>query len=514
MDEGAAVKQSQPVSAIAPMLVVLAGVKLLVHLLTATRYGMFRDELYYLDCADHLGWGYVDHPPLSIAVLAGVRALFGDSQFVLRALAAVFGAVHVVLTGLLARELGGGRFAQALAALAALAAPVYLGLTSFYSMNVLDLGFWTACALLAARAFRSGDGRLWLWFGLVAGLGLMNKISVGFFGFGLLVGLVLTDQRRWLADGRLWLGGLLAVALFVPYVLWQIPRGWPTLEFIHNAETLKNRPTPPGEFLLTQLLDLNPVAAPLGLAGLGWLLLARRGRSFRALGLLYLALLALFLTRNAKAYYLAPAHSILFAAGAVAVAGWTERRQVVRWVAAVLLIVSAGALAPLAMPVLPVEAFLRYQAALGVQRPQEERSRMGALPQHFADRFGWEEMVAGIAKAYQALPEQERAKAYILADNYGEAGAIDYYGPRYGLPKAICGHNSHWLWGPRGFTGEVLIAYGPDREDLAVDFEEVTEAGVFEHPYVMPYENGQHVYVCRRLKISVEEGWPKSKHYI
>jgi hypothetical protein len=496
------------------IIALLAGLKLVAHVLTAVRYGMFRDELYYLECADHLDWGYVDHPPLSIWLLASVRAVFGDSQLVLRVLAGLIGAVHVALSALLAREFGGGRFAQALAGLAALAAPVYLGVTSFYSMNVLDLGFWTAAALLAARAFRTEDGRMWLWFGLAAGLGLMNKISVGFFGLGVLAGLVLTGQRKWFANGRLWLGGALAVALFLPYVLWQVPHGWPTLEFMRNAETLKNLPTPPPEFLFGQLLQANPISAPLWVAGLLWLLLAQAGKPFRPLGVAYLVLLALFLTRNAKVYYLAPSYSILFGAGAVAIAGWTAGLRRLRAAMAAALLLSGAALAPLAIPVLPVETLLRYQAALGLQAPQEERSRIGVLPQHFADRFGWEELALLVAQAYRSLPEAERAKTAIFADNYGEAGAINYYGRRLGLPRAVSGHNSHWLWGPGSASVEVLIAFGPDEEDLRQLCEQVEVAGRFEHPYAMPYESGQAVYICRGLKASMEQLWPRAKMFI
>ena len=217
----------------------LAAAKLLVHLAAISRYGYFRDELYYLACADHLGWGYVEHPPLSIAVLAAVRAVLGDSLVALRIVPVLAGMVIIFLVGALTRRLGGGRFAQGLAGLCALAAPVFLGQDRYYSMNAFDLLFWTLAAWALVRALEGGAPRHWIALGGVLGLGLLNKISLLWFGGGLFVGLLLTPHRRVLRTGWPWVAGGIASLLFLPYLIWQMQHGWPVREFMHNATSRK-----------------------------------------------------------------------------------------------------------------------------------------------------------------------------------------------------------------------------------------------------------------------------------
>jgi hypothetical protein len=497
---------------------VLGGLALLglgLHLLTAGRYGIFRDEMYYLDCAERLAWGYVDHPPLSAAVLALWRELAGSSLLALRLPAAAAGSATIVLTGLLARELGGGLYAQGLAALAVLAAPVLLSLTGFYSMNAFDLVFWTAGALLVARIARTDDVRLWPAFGVLAGLGLLNKLSMAFFGFGLLVAMALTPLRRHLREPRFWLAGALAAALFLPHLLWQAAHGWPTLEFLRNATATKNVAFSPGAFLAEQVLQMNPFAAPVWLAGLGWTLFAPAGRPFRWLGVLWLAVLGVLLLQSSKPYYLAPAFPLLLAPGAVAIERVRRGRALLRPLAAAAVLVGGALGAPLAIPLLSVPDLLRYQAALGLKAEAGERHEQGALPQHFADRFGWPELAAVLAEAYHALPPDERQRAAVYVGNYGEAGAVNLFGRPLGLPRALCAHNNHYLWGPGDATGEVLLVLSREeaRPRLEQVFEQVEAVGRFEHPYAMPYESGQLVFLCRRPRVTMAQMWPELKHY-
>ncbi len=486
------------------------------HLATSAGYGLFRDELYYLACADHLGWGYVDHPPLSIALLWAVRALAGDSLLALRLVPALLLGLVVVLAACLAREYGGDRFAQGLAALSVLAAPQYLGLTGFYSMNALDLAFWAGGALLLARLARLDRPPLWLPLGLIIGLGLMNKLSLLFFALGLGLATLLTPLRRHLRTPWPWLGGLLAAACLVPHLLWQVAHSWPTTEFIRNATRYKNAPLAPLQFLAAQVQDLNPVNAPLWLAGLGWLLLSPRGRAFRALGVVYLAALGVMLLQNAKPYYLAPAYPMLLAAGAVALGSVTagRSRSWPRLVVPALLVASGAALAPFAIPVLPVEGYLAWQQALGLTPSAGERHEMGPLPQHFADRFGWRELTREVARVHAALPPEDRARVLIVADNYGEAAALGYYGRELGLPHAVSQHNSFWLWGPGRSEVEVAIIVGKDEQDMREAWEQVEVAGRFSHPYAMPYEQRRPILVCRGLRFPLEVAWRLGRMYI
>lgn len=490
----------------------LAALTFALHLASAGGHGYFRDELYYLACAEHLDLGYVDHPPLVAWLAALVRATLGTSTYALRLAPAAAAAATVACAGALAAEFGGRRFAQVLAALAVMLAPVGLALASVFTMNPFDHLAWAACFLLAIRALRGDSPRLWLAFGLVAGLGLLNKISVLFLGLGLALGLV--AARRWDVFKNLyfWLGGALAAALFAPHVAWQIAHGWPTREFIANASAGKNLALAPLEFLREQALQIGPGSLPIWVAGLGYLLLARAARPFRALGFAYLVALAVMLTTAAKPYYLAPAYSVLLAAGAAYLSDRARSR--LGRPLLVLLVVGPGLLAaPLARPLLSDDAYVRYAAALGVAPGTDERHELGRLPQFFADMHGWPEFAAAVARVHAALPADERAAACVAGRNYGEAGALDLFGRELGLPPAISAHNSYHLWGPRGCTGEVVILPARDRRELDALFERVELAATFDCDDCMPYEDDLPIWVARDIRTPLAELWPALRSY-
>ena len=303
----------------------LAAVKLAVHLATANRYGYFRDELYFLDLGRHLDWGYVDCAPL-IALYAKVALLLGGSLPVLRGIAAVAGAASVALTMVLARELGGGRFAQLFAGLCVLAAPIFLAENSLMTMNAFEILFWMGCVWALIRVVRTGDSRWWIAFGVIAGLGLENKHSTLLFGAAVAVALLLSRERRELAKPWIWIGGAIALLLFLPNLLWQVRHHFPTLEDLENVKRSgKNVVLSPVQFVKEQVLFLHPLLLPVWLAGLVSLLVGRLSR-MRVLGWTYLALLALMIAGKAKNYYLAPIYPMLFAAGAVATETWLDRR--------------------------------------------------------------------------------------------------------------------------------------------------------------------------------------------
>lgn len=493
----------------------LALAKFLLHLLTAGNYGYFVDELYYLACSEHLDWGYVDQPPLIAILTKAARVLLGDSLPAIRFFPAVAGALKVLLAGWIARELGGRRFAQGLAALAVLVAPVYLAIDSFLSMNAFEPLFWMGCAYLVIRIIKTGSPGLWLWFGLLAGLGLQNKHSMLFFGFGMIGGLLLTPQRKLLRSRNIWIAGLLAFLIFLPNLLWELHRGFPTMELLNNVQKSgRNVSLSPVNFLLQQILLLHPLAFPIWLAGLWHYLSSREGKPYRALGWAYLVMLASFLVLKGRVYYLAPAYPMLLAAGAVVLENWmAPPRPAWRKPAFVSLLVLSGAvLAPFSLPVLPVETYIRYSDALGFGPPKIETHKMGKLPQLYADRFGWEEMAATVARVYHNLPPEERARTAIFGSNYGQAGAIDFFGPKYGLPKAIAAHQNYFYWGPRGYTGEIMIVLGDNRKNLEKWFAGVEEVAVVSHEYSMPYENFP-VFLCRGLKQPLKQLWPKLKNW-
>jgi 4-amino-4-deoxy-L-arabinose transferase-like glycosyltransferase len=505
------------VERLAGLVFLIAAVKLGVHLASAGAYGFFRDELYYLACAQHLDWGYVDHPPFSILVLWLTQALAGDSLLAIRMPAALAGAATVFGAGAIARELGGGRWAQGLAALAVLVAPVHLVIDSFFSMNALDVLVWTVAAWLLIRLARTGDQRLWGVLGIALGIGLQNKVSVLWLGAGLAAGLLLLSPgRRALRTRGPWLCAAVTLAIFLPHLLWQAALGWPTAEFMRNATAMKMVPTSPVAFLSAQVIVQHPLTLPIWLAGLGFLLLARSGR-YRHVAFLFLVpLLILLLAGNSRPNYLSPAFPFVLAAGAVALERLlTDQRQ--RWLrgATLVVLLAGGAItAPVALPILPPERYAAYAAALGLTPQQAERTAVGVLPQHLADRFGWPELAEEVARVYHALPDEERRDAAIFGDNYGRAGALDHFGPALGLPAAISGHNNYFFWGPRGHSGDVVIIIGGDVEDHQRVFEKVEVAGRTECRYCMPYENHVPIFVGRRLRAPLAEIWPGTKKFI
>jgi hypothetical protein len=496
-------------------LAALVVAKLAVHLALANRYGYFRDELYFLDCGRHLDWGYVDHAPL-IGLLARIALLLGGSLPVLRSLSALAGAAVVALAILVARRLGGGRFAQSLAGLAVLVMPIRLAIDGLFTMNAFEPIFWIGAALVALRIVQGEGPGLWLGLGAVLGLGLMNKHSTGFFAVALAGAILLTPMRRALRTRWPWLGALVALALFAPNLLWQWQRGFPTLEDLANvARTGKNVVLGPAEFFAQQALIAHPVLLPLWLGGLAWLFAAERGR-YRVLGWTGAIIFGLMFALKGKNYYLAPIYPLFFAAGAVAIErGLPALGIVARWARPVIVagVLATGAItAPIALPLFAPEDYLAYEAWLGFTPPRTEVAHRGPLPQNLGDQFGWPELVAEIARIYAALPPEDRARAGILAGNYGEAGAVNLFGPRYGLPRAISGHQTYFFWGPEGRTGEVLIVLQWPREALLRRCRSVEEKGVHFHPWGMAEEN-RPIHLCRGFTPPLPEAWPGLKHW-
>jgi hypothetical protein len=492
--------------------------KLFIHLATnlAGGYGYFRDELYYVACSDHMAWGYVDQPPLSIALLWLSRLLLGDSLFGIRFLPALAGALVVVLAGLMTRELGGKRSAQVLAACSVIVAPLTLGTNSYFSMNSFDILLWTLAFYLLIRIMKNDDRRQWIFLGLVLGFGLLNKISVLWLGAGLAAGLLLTRNRKLLLTRRVWIAATIVLFLFVPHIVWQMVHGFPTLEFIKNATANKYVAVSPLEMFVQQALSMNPLTFPIWFAGLVYFMVSKSVRRFQILPVIYLIVfLILVINRNSKAEYLGPMFPVLFALGAFTVEKFILRFNW-RWlkpVALALLTLGGLALAPFVIAVLPIESFIKYSQELGITPSTPEKKELSKLPQFYADMLGWEKMVALVADAYNTLTPEEKAKCAIIGNNYGEAGAIDFFGRKYGLPRAISGHNNYWLWGPRGATGEVVIRLGGSMEAMRESYGEVRQTGTFGDEYCMPYENNMPVYVAKNRRASLKDDWAEFKHY-
>ena len=504
----------------------VAACALLVHFYAGLHYGYFRDELYYIACSKHLAWGYVDQPPLIALVAFIVRMVLGSSLFAIRLLPAVAAAAEVLMTALISREFGGGRFAQVLAGLGVLVAPGILGIDGILSMNAFEPLFWMGCAWLVIRILKTGDAKLWLWFGVVAGVGLQNKYSMLIFGAGIVGGLIFTAQRRLLASPWPWLGFAVALLIFLPNLLWNIQHHFPFVELQANIRRSgRDVPLGPLAFFGQEILAMQPLSLPVWLAGL-WFFFRpesgelsgqrsgqRSGRIFRALGWAWVLTALVIVVQSPRIYYLFPAYPLLFAAGAVVWEGWLQGRVVwmrVAW--PVLMVVTGAMLSPLVIPVLPPETYIRYTNALHIGQPAIETHKLGPLPQILADEFGWDEMAATVGRVYHDLPPEIRARTAIFGQNYGQAGAIDFFGPKYGLPPAISGHQNYFLWGPREYTGESAIIMDGEQKDLDRRFVSVEKVAHVEHPYSMPYEHFD-VFYCRGLRQSFKEIWPQVKRW-
>jgi hypothetical protein len=509
----------------------IALAKFLFHLYFNNRYGYFRDEFDYISCGDHLAWGYVDQPPLIPFLIHINRAILGDSLRSIRFIPALASSLLVVQTAVLAHEFGGRRFALLLAAITTLIAPQYLSNASLLGTNCLEPNLWMGCAYFAILAIKGNNPRYWLWFGVVAGLGLEEKYSIALFGFGVVIGLLLTAQRRVFLNPWIWLGGLAAFLIFLPNLLWNTHYHWPFLELMHNIKAEgRDVILPLPQFFLQQALLVDPITAPIWLTGLFALLFSSRLKPYRVLGWCYLVCFTVFFILHGKSYYLAPVYPMLLAAGAVVIESAIEgrnldakqagqenfrpRRTWLKTAIVIVLLASGAHLVPITVPVLSPESFLAYTKTLPFKLPVMERDHArAALPQWYADQFGWEEIVEETALAWNRIPIADRNNCGIFAQDYGQAGAIDFLGRSQGLPPALSGDRTYFLWGPRGYSGNCLIVLGDRKERLEQLFANVEYVGESaDNPYAL--ETNISVNICRRAKFgTLAELWPKLKHW-
>ncbi|MCP5042324.1 MAG: glycosyltransferase family 39 protein [bacterium] len=489
--------------------------------------GLFIDEAYYLACTERLALGYVDHPPLSIYLLALVRALAGDALPVVRFVPALVGAACVLMAGTLARRLGAGAWGQGIAGLAVATAPVFQILFGFYSMNAFSILFWCGAFLLLIEIEQRKDPRLWLAFGALTGVALQNKHTILLLAVGLGVGMVLTRARRHLASPWLWAGLGLAGLIIAPNVVWQAQHDWASLEFYRQADALKNVATPPLDVVAQQILGVNPVALPLWLSGLGFLLLAPRGAQYRHLGILYLVLLAMMvLGAKSRPDRIAAVYPLLFAAGGAWLDPATERAGFA-WVRIALpaaMIAVGVAFVPLSVPVLSPETAARYAEWLGVV-PQIEagEGKRSPLPQWLADRYEWDRLVDDVAAVVAQLSAEERSRSVIFGSGYGQAAFVERLGGDRELPAVYSGHNSYFFWGPppEPVAAVVMIGFG----DQTSGGQAVPEAGLREifgrielaklHRcrFCMSWRDEMPIWIARDPKRPVSEVWDRVRSF-
>jgi 4-amino-4-deoxy-L-arabinose transferase-like glycosyltransferase len=479
----------------------------LLHMFTNHQYGFHQDELVVLDNANNLDWGYVEYPPLTPFLARIELTLFGLSMVSVRTFAALAHSIVLVLTGLMARELGGRRWAQILAALAAAIAPIALIQGSLIQYVTFDFLWSVLIAYLGIRLLKSEDPRWWIPMGAVIGLGMMTKYTMVMFVAGLVGGLILTNVRRYLRSPWLWGGVVLSLLIFLPNLIWQIQHNFISLEFLSGIHARDVEIGRADGYLIEQFLFCaNPFVIPLWIAGLAYYFMNESGKRYRLIGWMYVIPFLIYLITQGRSYYLAPAYPMLISAGTVVWQGWIDKLSVqkarlvkgVTWAGIVIGAMISGALA---LPIAPINSSMWNITS--------------EVHDTFTEQIGWPEMIHTVACIYADLPEEEKAWAGILAGENDEAAALNLYGPELGLPKAISGSDTFWLRGYGDPPPEILIVVGFSKEDVASVSEQCDLAGTITNPYGVENDlrNPPNIFVCRGLRISWPELWNRVKRY-
>lgn len=477
----------------------IVGTVVLLLLLVAARYGYHRDELYFVAATDHLAWGYVDQPPFTIWMAWLADAVAPGSVFALRVLPALAIGAVVSIGALVASRFGGGRIAIVGASGAVAASGIFLAVGHLLSTTTFDILFWSVLLYLMVVILDGEDERLWLAFGVVAGIGLLNKHLVLFLLFGLLTGLLVTPSRRLLRSRWPWLGGVVALLIWSPNLLWQIRNDWPTIEMLQSLQEGNSGLGAAIEFVGLQFPFLSIVMIPIAIIGLRGVL-RREGGRYRSIALGFLALVAVMLVGGGKGYYIVPFYVVFLPMGMVEIeerwaagTAWVSPRA-----AAIAMVAGVVLLSPFFLPVLPSDSI----------------SVFNAVNQELGETIGWEEMVDQVATIHSSFTEDQQKTASIFTGSYGEAGAIDLYGPERGLPAASSGHNAYWMWGPPadGSDPVIVVGYGNAWMDRACSSWEAAgsvtnSAGIDNEEFGLP------LAVCHEMRRPWSEVWDDAKHY-
>jgi hypothetical protein len=505
-----------------PSAYVLALATVALHLAFNHRFGYYRDELYFIDCAKHLSWGYVDQPPLAPFV-TWLTAPLGYPVWALRFLPGVLAGVTVLFACAIARELRGGAFAQLLTGLTIVLAPGLIGIAYGLSTEFLSPAAWTVLIYLTIRLVKTEDTRLYIPIALVVTLAMYAKYSVAGCAVALAVGMLVTGRTRLLRSRRLAIAVALTVLLLLPNLLWQIRHGLPILEVLHNdqlnrhalangmADESPNRWTNALYMLGLQFAYQNPLFAAVWIWGLIWFCREPRYRFF---AVAYFLLLGGLIMTIGRGYYIQGLYPALFAAGGVAIEAAVKARSALKTAIAGAIFIAGLPMFPLSLPVLPLPAYMAYERAIGLSRPAPPDGKSHLINPMFADQIGWKSMTRMVARAYWSLPARRRRVTAVFADRYAYAGALDYYGPRYGLPTVISPNNQYYLWGTRGYTGESMLAVGATDYWLLLRwFGSVQQVAVYRNDYRWMLEGPLPIYLCTRPRATLAAMWPHFKYF-
>ncbi len=505
--------KSRSISASLPgdvgVLLLLALVRVLLQVFTNGQYGFHQDELVTMDIASrHLAWGYVAWPPVTPFLARLALASFGLSPIGLRSLAVLAEGLVMLLTGLMIRGLGGSRRAQILGAVAVATTPNSIVQGGLFQYETLDYLCWVLLAFAVLRLLTTENPRWWLGIGAAIGLGMLTKYTIAFSAAGVIVGTLLTRNRHDLKSRWLWAGALLALIIWLPNLIWQFQNHWISLRFLASIHTRDVQSGKAGAYLIDQILfNLNPVMLFLVAAGLYYFFFAPEARRYRMPGWMYVVPFLLLWMAQGNGYYLAPAYPMLASGGAVWWEGRIHRIASRRWARAwqwmtwSVLGIFAALLIAVELPVAPLgSAWWDFVSKNNTQLKSE---------------VGWPELAQQVAKAWDALPADERSGAAILAESSGEIGSIDLYGRAYGLPKVISGFDSYWAYGYGNPPPATLLVVGGD-SDLLKNFQDCRLIAPISMPFNIQNEetiNHRAIYVCHNLLMPWPEFWSRFQYF-
>lgn len=492
---------------------------LLIYLSTFNKsYGYFIDEFYYIACANNPSFGYVDHPPLAPLVLAVFQFIFGTSLYAIRFLPALAAASAVFFTGILTKEIGGGKFAQFFATCSLAAMPLTIAFGTFYSMNAFEPLLAILLLLIIVKMIKSDNTKLWLSAGIVMGLGVMNKHTFGVFIIALLLSILLSGKWRLLFNRWFVVSSLLSFLIFLPNIIWQILNDFPSLEFYRNISVDKNVYTPPLDFIISQLMYMSPSTAPVWIAGTFYFLISKRFKDYRFLSVLFAGLfIFMMLSGTSRPDRLAFAYPAAFAGGALFFETIISKFNLRLLKVPIAALLFSGLLLsiPILLPYFSYDFSQKYTDWLGINT-ELEKGKKPPLHQILADRIGWEEKVQLVVNAFNSLSDKEKKEPIIAAGNYGQAGAIELFGKPFNLPSVACAHNNYYLWSKERVNGTILLQLDDDisYNGLTRLFDKVEMSpGIFKNDYVSDHENNLVVFICRGPKIPPIEMLERSKNF-
>ncbi len=476
-------------------------VKLLLHLLTNTNYELHRDAFMYIDLGNHLAWGYHSVPP-SIAVFAKLsRFLLGDTTFAIRFFPAIVGTVSVIIIGIMVKEAGGGRWAQFFTCLAFLASPAFLRSNSLFQPVSFNQFYWLLLAFFIFRLIRTNRPAYWYWIGLTAGLAFLNKYSVVFYLIGIITAVLLTPLRTWLRKPMPYLAAAMALLIALPNLIWQVNHHWPVINHMKELAETQLVHVQLDIFLMEQIMMFLPVFF-IWILGLIYVALLKEGKSYRAFAWIYVTVILLLVILRGKHYYTIGLYSTLFVFGGLFIERYLRGRLGFAKYLLILFILSVSVVAlPISLPILKPEPFIRFYKSIGMEKFHRwEDGVYYDLPQDYADMIGWEELSGIVGKTFLRLTPDQQTRCVIMANNYGEAGSVNFYGSKYGLPPVISFNDSYIFWAPESIDADYLIKIG-DSDNLEELFHQVEIVGRISTPHAR--QEGTPVYFCTDPKKDV-----------